>query len=461
MDGPGVHEKKSIALSSVIAGLGLTGMKLIVGLSTNSLGILSEAAHSGLDLLAALITYIAVSVSDKPADKDHQYGHGKMENLSALFETILLVGTCGWIIWEGVERLLTKAPHVEATVWSYGVIAVSIVIDISRSRALSRVAKKYRSQALEADALHFSSDIWSSLTVLGGLVFVSFGYTRFDSIAALAVAVMVLVVSYRLGRRTIDALMDRVPDGLAQEIEEKIKTVDGVQEVRSLRVRMSGPKAFVDATVGLRRTMPFERAHHVVDDIERTIQAVHPQVDVTVHPEPMKTEDESILDRVRMIVMEKGLPPPHNLEVHRSGEGYFIDFDVEYKKGNTFVEAHALASEIEEQIRNEVSSVKKVTIHLEEYLPDPGEPMHATEDERALCAAIEQLVLRDRRILACTDISVLRHAADYHITLTCRMESARSLEEVHQIIADVETKLYQTFGQVRRFTLHAEPVEPT
>ena len=263
MDESGIREKKSIALSSVFAGLALTGMKLIVGLSTNSLGILSEAAHSGLDLLAALITYVAVSVSDKPADKDHQYGHGKTENISALFETILLVVTCGWIIWEGVERLTTGSVHVEATVWSFGVIVVSIAVDFSRSRALSRVAKKYGSQALEADALHFSSDIWSSLTVLVGLVFVYFGYTSLDAVAALAVAVIVLGVSYRLGRRTIDALMDRVPDGLARQIEEKIKTVDGVQEVRSLRVRMSGSKAFVDATVGLRRSLPFERAHHV------------------------------------------------------------------------------------------------------------------------------------------------------------------------------------------------------
>jgi cation diffusion facilitator family transporter len=458
MDESAIREKKSIALSSVFAGLGLTGMKLIVGLSTNSLGILSEAAHSGLDLLAALITYIAVSVSDKPPDKDHQYGHGKTENISALFETVLLVATCGWIIWEGVGRLITGSAHVEATIWSFGVIVVSIAVDFSRSRALSRVAKKYRSQALEADALHFSSDIWSSLTVLAGLVFVSFGYTSVDAIAALAVAVMVLVVSYRLARRTIDALMDRVPDGLAQQIEDKIKTVDGVQEVRSLRVRMSGSKAFVDATVGLRRTMPFARAHRIVDDIERTVQAIHPQVDVTVHPEPMQTEDESILDRVRMIVTEKGLPPPHNLEVHRSGGGYFIDFDVEYKKGNTFVEAHALASEIEEQIRQEIPSVEKVTIHLEEYLAAPGEPLHATEDEQALCRAIENLILRDRRVIACADISVLRHASDYHITLTCRIDSARTLEEVHQIIAEVETKLYQSFGQVRRFTIHAEPI---
>jgi cation diffusion facilitator family transporter len=460
MDESGVREKKSIALSSVMAGLALTGMKLIVGLSTNSLGILSEAAHSGLDLLAALITYIAVSVSDKPADKDHQYGHGKTENISALFETLLLVATCGWIIWEGVGRLISRSAHVEATVWSFGVVVVSIAVDFSRSRALSRVAKKYRSQALEADALHFSSDIWSSLTVLAGLIFVSFGYTSLDAVAALAVAVMVLGVSYRLARRTIDALMDRVPDGLAQQIEEKIKTVDGVQEVRLLRVRMSGSKAFVDATVGLRRTMPFERAHHIVDEIERAIQAVHPQVDVTVHPEPMQTQDESVLDRVRMIVIEKGLPPPHNLEVHRSGGGYFIDFDVEYKKGNTFVEAHALASEIEQQIRKEISSVEKVTIHLEEYLADPGEPMHATEDERALCSAIEKLVLRDRRVLACADISILRHASEYHVTLTCRLDSGKTLEEVHQIIAEVETKLYQVFGQVRRFTIHAEPIEP-
>jgi cation diffusion facilitator family transporter len=453
------HEKKSIALSSVLAGLGLTGMKLVVGLSTNSLGILSEAAHSGLDLLAALITLVAVSVSDKPADEDHQYGHGKMENLSALFETILLVVTCGWIIWEGVERLMLGVAHVEATVWSYCVIGVSIVIDISRSRALSRVAKKYNSQALEADALHFSSDIWSSLTVLAGLIFVSFGYKSFDAVAALLVAVMVLVVSYRLGRRTIDALMDRVPAGLARKIEEKIKAAEGVQEVRSLRVRMSGSKAFIDATIGLRRTMPFARAHQVIDEIERAIQEIYPQADVTVHPEPMQTEDETILDRIRMIVTEKGLPPPHNLEVHRSGEKYFIDFDVEYKKGNTFVEAHTLASEIEDQIRREIASVEKVTIHMEEYLADPGEPMHATEDERALCAAIEKIALADQRILACTDISVLRHGFDYHITLTCKMDSTRTLEEVHQIIAETETKLYQVFPRVRRFTLHAEPVD--
>jgi cation diffusion facilitator family transporter len=458
MDEIGLREKKTIALSSVVAGLALTVMKLAVGLSTNSLGILSEAAHSGLDLLAALITLFAVTVSDKPADQDHQYGHGKMENVSALFETILLLVTCGWIILEAVERLMKHTSHVEATVWSFLVIVVSIAVDFSRSRALSRVAKKYGSQALEADALHFSSDIWSSLTVLAGLLFVRFGFTSVDSVAAIGVALLVLFVSYRLGRRTIDALMDRVPSDLAERIERAARGVEGVEDVRSMRVRMSGSKVFVDAAVGIRRTVPFERAHRVMDDIEKAIHAVQPRADVTVHAEPYQGEDETIVDKVRMIVVNQGLRAPHNLEVHRSGGKYFIDFDVEYSRGNTFVEAHSLASDIEEQIRKEVLSVEKVTIHLEEYLADEGELSRAAAEERQLSQSIEKLVLKDKRILGCVDITVLKHASHDHVTLTCKVSSLTPLAEVHQIITHVETQLYQTFPQVRRFTIHAEPI---
>jgi cation diffusion facilitator family transporter len=458
MDTLAVREKKAIALSSVFAAVLLTGMKLVVGLMTNSLGILSEAAHSGLDLLAALITYFAVSVSDKPPDEDHQYGHGKMENVSALFETILLLVTCGWIIWEAVERLVMRTSHVEASVWAYGVVVVSIVIDFSRSRALSRVAKKHRSQALEADALHFSSDIWSSLTVLAGLVCVSLGYSSVDSVAALAVALLVLLVSYRLGRRTIDALMDRVPDGLAKNVGASIRSVVGVEELRSMRVRVSGARVFVDVIVGLSRTLPFERAHQVMDDIEKAIHLVQPGADVTVHAEPMQGHGETILDKVRMIVVEKGLGAPHNLEVHQSNGNYFIDFDVEYSKEKTFVAAHALAEEIEKQIHREISSVGKVTIHLEESLSDPGDLVQATDEEKELCREIEKLVLADTRIRECTDITVLKHAPHLHVTLTCRLDNSRTVAEVHQITTLAESQLYQHFPQVRRFTIHAEPV---
>ena len=265
-----INEKKLVAISSVGAAIFLTGFKILVGIETNSLGILSEAAHSGLDLLAAIITLVAVTVSDRPADQDHQYGHGKVENISAFAETILLFITCGWIVYEAVKRLMSHSSHVEATIWAFVVMAVSIVIDFSRSRALARVAKKHQSQALEADALHFSSDIWSSLTVIAGLAFVALGYPVADPIVAILVALLVLFVSYRLGRRTIDALMDRVPVRLKDDVEAAIRLVEGVEEIRSVRLRTSGPKAFVDATVALRRTLPFEFAHRIMDNIEKS-----------------------------------------------------------------------------------------------------------------------------------------------------------------------------------------------
>ena len=264
-----IKEKKSIALVSVLAAVFLTGFKLGIGLWTNSLGILSEAAHSGLDLMAAVITLLAVTFADRPADEDHQYGHGKLENISAFVETLLLVITCAWIIWEGIGRLLAHSHHVEANVWSFIVMGTSIVVDISRSRALYRVAKKYHSQALEADALHFSSDVWSSLTVIAGLFFVWIGYPEFDAIAAIGVALLVLFVSYRLGRRTIDALMDRVPKDIKNQIEDAIKSVDGVEELRKLRIRPSGAHIFVDVVVAIRRTIPFQSVHAIMDAVER------------------------------------------------------------------------------------------------------------------------------------------------------------------------------------------------
>jgi len=453
-----IDEKKAIALSSVGAAVLLTGTKLTVGIATNSLGILSEAAHSGLDLLAALITYVAVSVSDRPADEDHRYGHGKMENISALFETVLLLVTCGWMIWEAIHRLVGGGVHVEANVWSFAVVGLAIVIDFSRSRALRRVAKKYNSQALEADALHFSSDIWSSLTVLAALLFVSIGYPSFDSVAAIGVAFLVLFVSYRLGRRTIDALMDRVPAGLAETAESTVKAVEGVEEVRSVRLRMSGAKLFIDMTVAIKRTITFERAHRIMDEIEKAVYTVQPNADLVVHAEPLRSKDETIVEKVRMIVLNKGLRAPHNLEVYHSGGKYFIDFDVEYKTGNTFPEAHRIASEIEEQIREEVPSVEKVTIHLEEYHPGQTELIDATKGEQELVDKIRTMALQDVRVSACKDVTILKKGKKYHLTLTCQFDKSRTLAEVHEIISEVEGQLYQQIPQLRRITVHAEPV---
>jgi len=444
-------------MSSVLAALFITALKLIVGLETNSLGILSEAAHSGLDLIAAIITYIAVTISDRPPDLDHQYGHGKIENVSAFVETFLLIITCAWIIWEAVGRLTAQSVHVEASVWGFSVIVISIIVDFSRSRALHRVAKKHKSQALEADALHFSSDIWSSMVVIVGLVFVSAGLIWLDAIAALVVAVLVLFVSFRLVRRTVDALMDRVPEGLYEDILSLVKGVEGVEEVRNIRLRTSGSKVFVDATVTIRRTIPFHQAHMVMDNIEKAIHARHQDADVVVHAEPFVSGDETIADKVRMIVISKNLGAPHNLEVHHNSGKYLVDFDIEYRQGGSFVEAHDKATEIENEIRNQIPSVEKVTIHMEEFSPIHNEISGDAEAKTHLYEAISTCISADPRILSCSEINLLRVGNKYNLTLSCTFDKSKTLGDVHAIICELENTLYDKFKTLRRVMVHAEP----
>ena len=280
------RDKRRIALTSVIAAVFLTGFKLIIGFLTGSLGILSEALHSGLDLVAALITFLAVRIADQPADEDHNYGHGKIENYSALVETILLLITCFWIIYEAIKRLVTGKVEIEVTIWSFIVIITSIIVDISRSRALMKVAKKYNSQALEADALHFSTDIWSSSVVLIGLVGVSFNFHFADPIAALIVALIVLGVSYRLGKRSFDALIDRAPAGMAEDIKKIIAGIKEVKTFHDLKVRESGPYKFVDLNIHVESDLSISEAHNISHIVEEAIKNKIPNIQVTIHIEP-------------------------------------------------------------------------------------------------------------------------------------------------------------------------------
>jgi len=290
----GAHEKRWAALSSVIAAVGLTGFKIIVGFSTGSLGILAEAAHSGLDLMAAVMTFLAVRISGKPADRNHLYGHGKAENLSALFETLLLLVTCFWIIYEATHRLLFHPVELKVTFWSFAVMITSIVVDVSRSRVLYRAARKYNSQALEADALHFSTDIWSSGVVILGLICVKFsGWVpglaflhQADSIAAILVGLIVVYISVTLGIRTVQALLDVAPSGIEREIVSAVEVLQGVTDCHNVRVRYSGPQPFVDIHVLLDGNQTLKEAHNLTEEIEGTIRKLLPNADVTVHPEP-------------------------------------------------------------------------------------------------------------------------------------------------------------------------------
>ncbi len=292
-----IREKNAAALSSVIAAIFLTTLKVVVGLWSGSLGILAEAAHSGLDFAAAVVTLIAVRAASKPADPGHTYGHGKVENLSALAETLLLLVTCGWIVSESIHRLAISHAAVEASIWTFAIMATSIVVDVSRSRMLARVAAKHRSQALEADALHFSTDVWSSAVVIVGLIGVKIAQwypavawlQNADSVAALVVAAIVILVSGRLGLRTVQALVDASPAGAVEKIKVKVEAMDEVFDCHAIRVRHSGPHFFVDLHITLDGNISLNAAHALTERVEQVVNEVLPESDVTVHPEPRAT----------------------------------------------------------------------------------------------------------------------------------------------------------------------------
>ena len=286
-------EKSSVALKSVAAAVLLAGTKIVVGVLTGSLGILSEAAHSALDLVAAGVTVLAVKASARPADADHPYGHGKVENLSALFETFLLFLTCGWIIKEAIARLFLHAVPVRANLWGFGVLILSIVVDLGRSRALLATARKHNSQALEADALHFSTDVWSSSVVLLGLVLVFLAkwlhlpwLAQADAVAALAVAGIVIHVSFRMGRRTVADLLDAIPPDLVHQARLRVLELPGVMAAPRIRMRKIGGAWFSDVVIQVDPALSMEEAHAVADAVEGCLAGLMPGGDVVVHAEP-------------------------------------------------------------------------------------------------------------------------------------------------------------------------------
>jgi len=292
------REKNQAAANSVLAAIGLTSLKVVVGLLTGSLGILAEAAHSALDLVAAVMTWFAVHISGKPPDVDHLYGHGKIENLSALLETLLLLVTCAWVVYSAVARLIHGRTDVEVTVWSFGVMVVSMIVDFSRSRMLGRAARKHNSQALEADALHFSTDIWSSGVVVVGLACVKLSEAHpalavlrhGDALSALCVAAIVFFICGRLGMRTIQALLDAAPKGLNDRIRQAAESVPGILNCHKVRARYSGPQLFVDAHVLVDGQQTLGYAHALTEQVEAAIQAIAPGADVTVHAEPAEAD---------------------------------------------------------------------------------------------------------------------------------------------------------------------------
>jgi len=364
-----MNEKTRVALTSVLAAVFLTGLKLVVGLSTNSLGILSEAAHSGIDLAAALMTYLAVNISDKPADETHQYGHGKFEGFSAFVEVLLLLGTCCYIIFEAVERLAGKSARVEVNFYSFAVMGISIMVNSWRSTALYRTARRHKSQALEADALHFSSDIWSSVVVIIGLVTYRFlGFPWADSIAALIVAALVIIVSIKLGTRTVDVLLDRSPAGVRQKIRDAVIRIPGIEKLDSLRTRTSGAETFVDMRLTLSGELSFAEAHRIASVSEAKVSEVIPGADVIVHADPGKrtSSGSETKDRISDIMREHRnlFAGYHDLNIVHHQDSYLVTMHLLMVGDSRIEEAHKVCDHLEQDIKRMIPGAK-VNIHIE------------------------------------------------------------------------------------------------
>jgi cation diffusion facilitator family transporter len=454
-------EKQKAAISSVIAAVFLTLFKLIVGLTTGSLGILSEAAHSGLDLVAAALTYFAVKIADKPADREHTYGHGKFENLSALFETLLLIVTCGWIIYEAVNRIFFHEVHIEVNFWSFAVIVTAIIVDYSRSRILFKAAKKYNSQALEADALHFSTDILSSGVVIVGLIGAGFGFHKADAFAALVVSGIVMWISFRLGKRTIDMLTDRIPDvGLVDKVREEVLKIDGVVNCRNIRIRQAGSKSFIDMVVDIKRTIPFEQAHQIMNVIEERIKKMMPNVDIVIHAEPIETDDETVIDKIRMILVHSGMSA-HNIEVQKVKDRYFVDLHLECKEKQTLEEAHEIANQIEEAIKNKIENVERISIHIDEESDMIKETKIVNDRCEDMVQRIISIAKSHKGVVDCKDITVMEIDGKYKVTMNCLLDKSLTLSEAHEIATTIENQIYLDIKEVSKVIVHAEPENKT
>ena len=451
-------EKRRVALTSVFAAILLTTMKLAVGLWTGSLGILSEALHSALDLLAAMITFFAVRVADKPPDADHQFGHGKIENLSALVETLLLLATCGWILYEAWERLTGGGVHVDVNIWAFAVIIISIGVDFGRSRALMKVARKYQSQALEADALHFSTDIFSSLVVLVGLISVLVGFPEADAIAAAIVAGIVIWISVRLARRTIDGLMDRAPEGLREQVERAVLDVDGVESIRALRLRSAGAEVFINLVIGVQRTTFFDHVHGIVDRVEDSVRAAVPRGDVIVHAEPVVGVREKLADKIEWLVRQSGLTA-HNISILWVDDRYVVDFDIEYPEGIGFSRAHELATEVEQRIRGDIANIASVYIHLEEEQTEVASARDVTARETALVDAVRRLVDSSETDMRLSSLTCLECTDGLRINAVFVLPSALSLRDMHAVVDAVESEIKALDRRILKVFIHAEPME--
>jgi len=451
----------------------LVSLKIFLTVATGSLGVLSEALHSSLDLIAAVITYLSVRVSDLPADASHPYGHGKVENFSAFVETGLLLITALYIIWEALQRLFFHEVAVRPSLLAIAVLGIALGIDVIRARALRRAARQFGSEALEADALHFSTDVLSTGVVIVGIGVVWLGertgltWLRYaDPLAALGVASVIIWVGTQLGKRTVDALLDAAPQGMQERVAGAVQELEGVLSAERVRVRRSGNRHFVDVTISVPRTASFEQVHAISDAVERRVGEILP-ADVMVHMEPRAQAGEHLFDAIRAVAQRQGLAI-HELSAYQLDGRLFIELHLEVDENLSLLEAHRRATGLEDEIRR-LPSVRgssgrdgaEVNIHIEPLGTHIATADHTAGEMTELARDVEDFVNglhgEFHELTDCHDVRVRLVEHKILVSCHCTMNGTLSITEIHDVTAALEDRVKERFPQIARVTIHPEP----
>jgi cation diffusion facilitator family transporter len=457
-------EKRRVALNSMLVASAMTALKLAAGVFSGSLGVLSDAAHSGLDLAGAALTFLSVRVSDKPADEDHTYGHGKVENISSFVEAGLMAISCAWIIWEALSRMINHTVELRHSIWPVLVLLTSIAVDYWRSRELRAVARRTGSPALATDAFHFASDIWSTLAVLVGLAASWAGahygieWLRYaDPFAAIVVSLMILRLTLQLTRETVGALTDQIEAETRTRVVSAVEGVDGVLAVEQARVRRSGAAYFADLTLALPRRSTFEHTDELVRAATEAVHHALPQADVVIHTVPRNDHAESIFDRVRAVAARNNVSV-HELSVQSHNGRLRVEQHVELDENMPLLEAHSFVSAMEAEILRDAPEIDSVLTHIESEPATIEQPQEIVVEDRRLEVALRAAAAQIPEIVDVHELTVLRAGDHIDVTCHCTLPDQLSMLRVHEVITALEDRFKAECPEVSRVTIHPEPV---
>jgi cation diffusion facilitator family transporter len=451
---PGVSPQRRTALVSVLAASALIGLKLGTGLATGSLGLVSEAAHSGTDLVAALLTFFALGVALRPADPGHPYGHGKAEHLAALAEATILVLASLAIGALAVARLVEGRHEVDVTWWALLVVGIVIVVDAGRASVSFRAGRRYSSPALVTSAFHFLSDLGGSAAVLIGLLAARGGYPEADAAAALFVAVLVLAGAGRLVRLNVDVLMDRAPAASEEIARRAIEGLDPVVELRRLRMRRAAGRHFADVVVGVPPGAAVEQGHAVADAVEDAVEEALPGTDVVVHVEPADAVDAALRERAHASALGVArVREIHNVSVLRVGRRVEISLHLKLPGSLSLDEAHDVATEVEEAILAELPEVDRVQTHLEPLADDSeAEQLVSAEEAESVARIVGETTGRRPR-----ELRLVRTEEGLVAFLTLGMDPERALAEAHADASEIEERIRRAHPEIAYVVVHTEP----